>query len=238
MKLRTDGLSHFAGLEVAGDPDVAGNGLDLLSAGAGSAPSITAVGDDTDIDIAITPKGAGRLRTTEGVGAKNGATVTATEYGFGPIHQTKLVLAATPITVRDTQQGGGVKIYDFPAGVIQILGATGTAQMTTTSVVASTLHAGSNIGRWGVGSVTQANATLATTEQDILPVTTYTTAAKDTASTATTAILASQAQWDGTSTAIDAFFNISVPTGTDIDADASVTVAATIYITWINHGDV
>ena len=38
------------------------NGLDFIAASAGSAPSITAVGTDTNIDIDLVPKGTGEVQ--------------------------------------------------------------------------------------------------------------------------------------------------------------------------------
>lgn len=172
-------------------------------------------------------------------GAGNGATVVATEQ-LGAVHQTIIALNATPITISDTNVGGGVKLYDFPAGRIGILGAVGTVALTTTSALASTLNAGSTVN-WGVGSVittTQASGTLATTEQDIIPTTNATSSATvNVAGAASNGALAASLQLDGTTTAVDANLNIGVATNTDIDADATVTVTGTIVITWVNYGD-
>lgn len=213
-------------------------------------PAFAAVTEDTSV---ITIQGNYSLRepvktllgaattvqskSSYGAGAKNGSTVTAAEYGDGNIHVTTLTLVDTPLTVRDTEQGVGVKVYDFPEGRVLILGATGSMAFTTTSELATTLNA-SVSSRWGVGTVTQSNATLATTEQDIIPVTTFTSGATiDVENTAVAAALAASAQFDGTTTAKDAFLNVSVPGATDIDADATVTAAGTVTITWINLGD-
>jgi hypothetical protein len=76
---------------------------------------------------------SGTPQTTEGVGAKNGATVSVVERGNGVIHKTVLTLTATPITLTDDAnvgQFGGVKIYDFPAGNILVLGAVIAAILT------------------------------------------------------------------------------------------------------------
>ena len=165
------------------------------------------------------------------------ATVAVSEK-IGVARTTILSLNAVPLTVRDTEQGGGVKIFDFPQGRILILGAVAKdLAVTTTSAIASTLNSGVSC-RIGVGTTTQANPTLATTEQDIIPVTTFTSSTTiNVPAAAVDAALAASAQWDGTGTAIDAFLNISVPTATDIDANASVTVTGTLFITWIDLGN-
>lgn len=62
------------------------------------------------------------------VGVKNGATVSVVESVSWdvPVHRTRLTMNETPITLTDDAgvgQFGGVKVYDFPAGNILVLGA-------------------------------------------------------------------------------------------------------------------
>lgn len=179
--------------------------------------------------------------STAGVGVIPSAVaayVTAEEKGDGVFHQTVLTLASLPITMRDTEQGGGSKIYTFPAGRICRLGAIGSIAVKTTSVLADTLNAGVTCN-WGVGSTTQASATLATTEQDFVNVTAFTSSATINVAGATAngvgpGVLASL---DGTSTNVAAFLNLAVAGATDIDADATVTVSGTVTITWASLGD-
>lgn len=161
--------------------------------------------------------------------------VTAAEYGDGTFHQTVLTLAAVPVTMRDTEQGGGVKIYDFPLGRIQRIGATGTIAVTTTSILANTLNTGVTCN-WGIGSTTQASATLATTEQDFVNVQAFTASATiDVAGANSTGVgPAVLASLDGTSAAVDAYLNLAVAGATDIDGNATVTVSGTVKITWVN----
>src|SRR3990167_7991585 len=176
--------------------------------------------------------------TSSNVGTKNGSTVSVVEYGNGLFHQTVFTLTATPLTLRDTEQGLGVKIYDFPAGGITIMGATGKVAETTTSILADTLNA-SVTYNWGVGTVTQANGTLATTEQDIIPTTNGTASATINVAGADSlaARIADAANFNGVSTAIDAFFNVGLATADDIDADATTTWTGTITISWLFNGD-
>lgn len=161
--------------------------------------------------------------------------VSVDEYGDGVFHQSVFTLTALPITMRDTEQGGGAQIYNFPLGRIFRLGGTATIAVTTTSTLASTLNAGVTCN-WGVGSTTQASATVATTEQDFVNVTAFTASATiDVAGANATGVgPAVLASLDGTSTAVDAFLNLAVAGATDIDADATVTVTGTIKITWVN----
>lgn len=174
--------------------------------------------------------------TGSGAGTKNGATVTATEFANGAFHQTVLTLAATPVTLRDTEQGGGVKIYDFPVGRILMLGALASIAVKTTSILADTLNAGVT-GNFGIGSTTQASATVATTEQDMVQVAAFTASATINVAGAVATGVGVSAPLDGTTTAIDAFLNLAVAGALDIDANATVTVSGTVTLTWINLGD-
>jgi hypothetical protein len=174
------------------------------------------------------PDGAGSIP------AAMASYVTATEKGDGVFRQTTLTLSAVPLTVRDTEQGGGVQIYTFPAGRIGHIGSSASLAVTTTSALASTLNA-SKTCQIGMGTVTQANATLATTEQDLINNTAFTSSATVDVASATVAGvgLGSLTPHDGTSTAIAGFLNVAVATAEDIDADATVTVSGTITLTYV-----
>lgn len=161
--------------------------------------------------------------------------VVATETGGlgGVFHQTTLTLTDLPITMRDTEQGGGAQIYSFPSGRISQIGATASIAVTTTSALASTLNTGVTCN-YGVGTVTQSSATVATTEQDIVQVTAFTASATVDVpgATATGSGVGVLASLDGTSTAIAAFLNLAVALATDIDGDATTTTSGTVTITW------
>lgn len=173
---------------------------------------------------------------TVGVGAKNGATVTAAEKDTA-VHRTTLTLAATPITVTDALAYAGLKLYDFPAGRILVLGCTASIQWAVTSARVSTINDDAALD-WALGTATASNVTLATTMVDLLPKQDKTLEA-DAAelNTASTGALAASAQFDGTGTEIDMFLNVSFPTTTDIDADGTLTATGTITVTWVNLGD-
>lgn len=180
------------------------------------------------------------LSTTSpfGYGLPNGATVTAVETGFGPYRKTVLTLTATPMTIVDANVAGNVKIYDFPEGRIALLGCIASLAPTTTTAIASTLNAGV-AGVWALGSVAAAaDATLTSTEADMLPSTAWTSSTTINVAAATvTGALAAAAQFNGTATAIDMYLNAAITTATDIDADATVTWTGTVTFHWINLGD-
>jgi flagellin-like hook-associated protein FlgL len=170
-------------------------------------------------------------------GAVAGTGVTVEERGGDVVHQTILHFTASAFAMVD-EAGvvayAGKKVYDFPAGNIIVLGAVADLDLTKSS-------AGVNDtwdGDFGIGTVTASNnATLATTEQNIIPTTAtpQAVAGVTTANGANTAV----AVLDGTATAVDAYVNILVD-----DADHDVTGTAcniiangTVTITWVNAGD-
>lgn len=171
-------------------------------------------------------------------GAVAVATAAVTAEKLGGVRQTTFTFTDLPVTVRNTEQGGGIKFFDFAAGRILFLGAIAKdITITTTSTIASTLKSGVT-GNYGVGTVTQANGTLATTEQNIIPTTNFTSSTTiNVAPAAVDSALATSLQLDGTGTALDLFFNIGVATGTDIDGDATVKVNGTLILTWIDLGN-
>ena len=175
--------------------------------------------------------------TTIDVGARSVTTVS-TEEQKPVIHRTTITLNDVPLTLADATVGAGIKIYDFPEGRIMFLGAIAkTITPTTTSVLASTLNASKTLST-GLGTVTQSNGTLATTEQNIVNVFSTTSSATiSVAGTAGNGVLGAPIFIDGTSTAADLYLNFGVPTATDIDADATITVSGTVIIYWVLLGD-
>lgn len=159
--------------------------------------------------------------------------LTAAEIAFGPFRKTTFTLVAVPLTLADATVGAGVKLYDFPKGATLILTASGAVAEITTSVLASTLNTGVTYN-WGVGTATQANGTLATTEQDIIPTTNGTAGAtiNVTGAASKGTRTAAPANFDGHATAKSAFFNVGVAGATDIDGDATTTWTGSIEIVW------
>ena len=179
------------------------------------------------------------LSPDDTVGVVPAASVAVEEKGNGVIHQTVLTLTDLAITMRDVEQGGGAQIYTFPKGRILFLGGSGQITTTTTSAIATTLNSGVTCN-WGVGTVTQANATLATTEQDLITVAAFVSSTViDVAPAAATASPgpASLTPYAGVSTETAAFLNLAVAGATDIDADATTTSSGTITLNWINLGE-
>lgn len=163
--------------------------------------------------------------------------VVATEEGVGHNHQTVLTFTNYALPLVDAAgvvAYAGVKVWDFPEGIISIRGAVANLAITKSS-------AGVNAdfdGDFSLGTVTASNnATLSSTEQNIIP----TTPTPQAVAGATTAKGASTGpvQLDGTTTAIDAFLNFLVD---DVDQDVTTTpcnliLNGTLTITWVKLGD-
>lgn len=176
----------------------------------------------------------------ERVGAANGTGVVATEAGSSFLHVTTLTLTNTPITMAD-EAGvvayGGLKIYDFPEGSVNIIGARVKGTLTLSA-------AGINAnwdGDTSVGTVTASNnATLTSTEANVIPSTaTPQASSSSTTGNSQSTLTQSGTVIDGTTTAADLYLNFLVD-----DADHDVTSTATniicngtIQIIWVDQGD-
>ena len=177
--------------------------------------------------------------TTTGIGAAAGTGVVATEGGVGVVHKTTLTLTATPVVLVD-EAGvvayGGLKIYDFPAGAIMTVGATVDLVTTLSSAgVDATWE-----GDFGLGTVACDNdATLTSTEDDILPTTAIAVSTASVGAITGQSTAAENVVFDGTGTAKDLILNILVD---DADHDVTSTpcnilCAGTVTFHWINLGD-
>lgn len=182
-------------------------------------------------------------RTSYGVGAKNGSTVSAVEYGDGVIHKTVLTCTATPVTIADdagVAQYGGVKVYDFPAGMICTMGAVVSGNLTAGVT-------GTIIDNWdgdvALGTVTATTgATLTGTEADIMQSVAVSAGTSDKigvvdAVSVATALTESGARWlDGTATAKDMYLNFVIDDNATHTA-GTATFTGTIEFIWMNLGD-
>jgi hypothetical protein len=156
----------------------------------------------------------------------------------GQLHQTTFTVSELSVTMTDADTNGchgSQKIYDFPAGVIQVLGCT--TNLTIARVGSAIDADAAVVGSVGTATVGTDNATLTTTEADICPSTAATlTTGEGTMAGVSSAATMAAGVWDGTSTAKDAYLNFAVP-GDDASGDDALTVSGTITLTWVNHGD-
>lgn len=177
--------------------------------------------------------------TNLGIGAAVSGKATASEYGDGLFHRTILALNLTGTNdidlAGDADNSKGVKVYDFPAGRILILGVT----INAWAVVNNAFNSSPNdVFYMSVGSAdgTQAaNGDLTGTEADLIPKTTLDTESNETLGMNWHAALAASAQFDGTQNALDMFVNAAV-LNTSTSKAVTVAVTGQIDVTWINLG--
>ncbi len=176
----------------------------------------------------------------EGVGTIPSAAaalgVSVAERGGPVVHQSVFTFSSVAMTVVDATTAGAhtaLEFYDFPAGIITFLGAT--TNLTTLAGAGGIGDTAAVVGSVGTATNDTANATLTSTEADIVPSTTGTLTAG--AGTLLGKSTSSQlVQFDGTSTAKKAFLNFAVPDAGS-SADDTLTVSGTITLSWINSGD-
>lgn len=173
-------------------------------------------------------------------GSPNGTGVSAKQYGGQAVQKTVISLVNAAVVLADNAgvvAYGSLKVYDMPEGLFLFLGAVADLALTKSST-------GVNAdwdGDVSLGTVAANNgATLATTEQNLIPTTSTPQAVSgvttgDCKSTSTE----SGVIFDGTGTAVDVYLNLLVD-----DADHDVTgtacnliVNGTITILWANLGD-
>lgn len=171
-----------------------------------------------------------------------GATVTGTPNGTGvalvgsQAQIQTVTLTLTDVNVPTTDNGaagaqGSLKVLDLPEGNIHVLGGTtnltiarvGTALTATSAIVASIGSAAAGAG----------DATLTSTEADIIPSTSATltggAGAFRGASTGAKTL-------DGTGTPADIYLNFATPDAGSTGNDA-LTVNGTITLNFVNLGD-
>ena len=169
--------------------------------------------------------------------------VTVFEYGDNVARQTVLECNTVTVTITDdagVAQYGGVKVYDFPAGMLLFKGAQVNGILTAGVT-------GTIINNWdgdvALGTATATTgATLTGTEADYMPSVAVSAGASDKlgvvdAVSVATALTESGARWlDGTATAKDMYLNFVI----DDDAThtaGTATFTGTIVFNWEMMGD-
>lgn len=180
----------------------------------------------------VSVQGEGTVPTASGTA---GVTAVDTNMGSG-FHQTIFILLDVDVVMTDAGAAGthgSIQLLDWLAGNLLILGATSDIAIVSD---AAGLDADAELIA-SIGTVTTAtdNATLTTTESDIID----STACTLTASVGAMAGLSTSAElaiYDGTSSAKDAFLNFAAPDA-DTDANDTIILNGTVTITWVNLGD-
>ncbi len=175
--------------------------------------------------------------TTAGLGAKSGATVDVSENGDGIVHRTTLTLNSTPITLTDDAgqgQYGAVKVYDFPAGNILVLGAVVDASL----ILVGAQWADTAQGDVGLGTTAVDNGdALATTEQNVIATTPIAAMVAqagpiDCQSAAAGIPLAKAGDTDS-----DLYLNVRIDDDAAHTTQAGNLLSGQITLVWINLGD-
>lgn len=185
---------------------------------------------DTEFDLdALGGSAVGTVPST------NAATVVATEYGGPILKKTVLTLTAHSVVTVDAGAAGAhgaVEVYNFPLGLIQVIG--GTMSLATTAGAGGIADNAAIVQSVGTVTVVNDNAALTTTEADIIPSTAGTLTG---GVGAPVGVSTTPAVFDGHSTAKKAFLNFAVPDAGS-SADDTLAVTGTVTIFWHYFGDV
>lgn len=165
---------------------------------------------------------------------------TVTAYEFGDKFARKTVLECLDLAISITDdaavaQYGGVKVYDFPVGLLNVTGVK-VKGILTAGVT------GTVIDNWdgdvALGTITASTgATLVSTEANIMPSAAVSAGASDklgvvdTHSIAAALTEAAQRVLDGTATAIDMFLNFVIDDD-DTHGASTALFTGTIEINW------
>lgn len=183
----------------------------------------------------------GNVKTTAGVGAENGSQVVATEYGDGVLHKTVLTCTAVPLTFGDEAgqgQYGGVKVYDFPAGLILFLGAVIDGAMTLSAPAIDAWDGDIGLGVEAVTDHQDATDKIGQLLDSTATTQAVSKVANVDAVSAATKLTESGARWrDGTGTAVDVFLNLLIDDNVAHDNTITGTFTGTITFSWLNLGD-
>lgn len=165
------------------------------------------------------------------------AGVSLKVSGQGGAYRMEFTFTNMKVTVTDALAYASQKLFDFADGKIRIKGGVSTFTFGVDTTRASTINDNATL-TWGFGSAAASNATLSTTMQNVVAVTSRTLNGATTApSSASAADVVSAATLDGSATAIDLYFNFSFATGTDIDGDGILSVNGKLILFVENWGD-
>jgi hypothetical protein len=189
------------------------------------------------------------LISTYGLGAAGVATpsvgyVEARNYGTYPNFQTWLLFTSLPVVTGNTTGAsfGSVQVFTFPQARVRIDNVNAYFKTITFNTAAGVTGdiSGTGSGDFSMGSTATADATLATTDVDLLP----STAMLDpfvagVGRSNAWGTLAAAATFSGITTALSLYLNVIIDDAAVSDAAANDSVYFTGYakITWTNYGD-
>ena len=178
-------------------------------------------------------------QTTAGIGSVPAASATAgvtiKEYGDGLLHKTVFTLTAVSVDMTDATTAGchgKIQLYDFPDGLVDVLGAT--TNVTLLAGAGGIADTAAVVAGLGTGAVATDNGTLVGSgEADIVASTAATLTAGAGAFKGKTTVVV---VLDGTGTAKDMYLNMAM-----VDAESSasdtLTLNGTVTLVWVSAGD-
>lgn len=242
VNIRWRCTAYTSGTAVTSLSNVAQTLQEIKGAGGQTVAQVTE--DGLSVTGALSVSGAVDLNAAitndAGAGSAGHATITATEYGDGVTHKTVLTCVATPVVFADdtgVAQYGGVKVYDFPEGLINTLGCSIDGALTLPAPFIDTYD-----GDVALGTVTATTgATLTGTEADVLQSTPISQAVAkvavcDAITIATALTESGGRHLDGTGTAKDLFLNFVIDDNAAHTAETG-TFTGTITFMWSQQGD-
>lgn len=176
-----------------------------------------------------------------GAGTAAGTGVVVTEYGDQGYHKTILTCTALDMGAVGDEAGqgqyAGVKVYDFPAGLVATLGATVKGSITLTAPAIDTWNGSVGLGVAAVSDHQDASNKIG----QILPGAAVTQAVAKVAAVKTlpapTVLTESGGRWkDGTSSAIDLFLNLLITDNVAHDNTITAKFTGVITFVWLNLG--
>jgi len=121
MNYRNDGASSHFGSIVAGAKDELANAIQIDGAAASGVPTITAVGDDTNISLKLVPKGSGSI-TFNGNEGNNGTITLAADDGDDTADRWSVSALAASATLQLLNAATTDAPINFAAGSISVIG--------------------------------------------------------------------------------------------------------------------
>jgi outer membrane lipoprotein-sorting protein len=158
------------------------------------------------------------------------------ESSVGPLKQVQIVFDGHVVTMTDATTAGihgSQKLFTCPKGLVMILGAhalltitAGEGGLTTTAQIVAAI---------GTAAAATDNATLTSTEADIVASTAMTLVAGTDTETLKSTDTEMPAIYDGTSTAKEVFLNFAAADAQASDDD-TLTVDGTVTVTYLQMG--
>ena len=167
----------------------------------------------------------------------SGVTITDDIPGGTGINTTIITLTDVSQTVTNGTEYQSTKLYDFPDGVIAIIGVSGSVTQTTTSTLSSTINA-SSTGAISLGTAAASSTTLSGSAANACPSTAFTSSATINVAGSEIELASTGVGYaNGMTTAADLYLNTAYGTTTDVDGNGTQEFNGTIVVKWVLLGN-